>query len=679
MSALRRVGYDPSFTLSNLCWTSHRSVHAAASKPMTNRGSRATRSRPLAPDTPPSTGKTLSQLTQELDISQRRPAKRARKPAVNIDDGHAPRNKLIAYLAHIESTKDKVTLEDIEQYKHRRRPNPRSSTYDQDYTELLDVLAASFTIPQLKRFLQLYGTRPPPKRRLTKRLYAETIMEKWGWTSLAEVQQDRIDQSEVSEHQFPMEPGPSFLLMGKDGADLLSLAKRYNVHLSFTSNPLTLKVQGLKGSLKQVEGYLDIFKSGLEFETSCLPLGQRVNPEASQSISRASGAYVEAEADGKLWITYRKSQPHTAQIAKRLAVQTSMMDTDASTKAIFLPEEALDILSSSNHSLYPFLPMQTSSRKLESRSAFRLRRVGHWITDDSSTDAFTKGLAHNSGTVAAQSSRIDIRSHLLGELAKVPFEASFLSITASSGHFLFLAPTSRPTSLVPPLAGIQEPNVILDWIKKSPDDTFFNPSVPQSLLSSGNRHERQFHRLVYVAQSLEKHRSDPIPESTNLRKILTVEIPEGQTGGDIEAMPNELDAQRAAVCQQSMETGIDILIPDSPSDIHIWATNSRELSPNDLPEELRAFTERLRTQPSIEQADIPLMLTYKDTPYILRSSDHVRQRRQSVPLDTSKDAPIFFRGEFLLETTVDAVTGKDVTISKVTLTIVPAYHVAKHF
>ncbi|KAJ3509410.1 hypothetical protein NLJ89_g5234 [Agrocybe chaxingu] len=407
----------------------HRSVHAAASKLTTNRGSRATQSRSPAPDSPPSTGKTLSQLTQELDIAQRKPAKRARKPAVNIDDGHAPRNKLIAYLAHIESTKDKVALEDVEQYKHRRRPNPRSSTYDQDYTELLDVLTASFTIPQLKRFLQLYGTRPPSKRRLTKRLYAETIMEKWGWTSLAEVQQDRIDQSEVSEHQF---------------------------------------------------------------ETTSLPLGQLVNPEASQSISRASGAYVEREADGKVtqhhlhfWaselillqlrITYRKSQPHTAQIAKRLAVQTSMMDTDASTKAIYLPEEALDILSSSNYSLYPFLPTQTSSRKLESRSAFRLRRVGHWITDDSSTDAFVERLARNSGTVVAQSSSIDIRTHLLGELAKVPFEASFLSITASSGHLLFLAPTSRPTSLVPPLVGIQEPNDILDWIKKSPDDTFFNP------------------------------------------------------------------------------------------------------------------------------------------------------------------------------------------------------------
>lgn len=75
---------------------------------------------------------------------------------------------------------------------------------------------------------------------------------------------------------FPMEPGAAFLFMGKgtrmftlyeyvlnlklDGDDLTSLAKRYNVNLSFTSNPLSLRVQGLKGAIKQVQGFMKVFE-----------------------------------------------------------------------------------------------------------------------------------------------------------------------------------------------------------------------------------------------------------------------------------------------------------------------------------------------------------------------------------------------------------------------------------
>ena len=45
-----------------------------------------------------------------------------------------------------------------------------------------------------------------------------------------------------------------------EGAELLNLAKRYSVHLSFIEHPLKLRAKGLQGSLKRLQGYIDSFK-----------------------------------------------------------------------------------------------------------------------------------------------------------------------------------------------------------------------------------------------------------------------------------------------------------------------------------------------------------------------------------------------------------------------------------
>ncbi len=47
-----------------------------------------------------------------------------------------------------------------------------------------------------------------------------------------------------------------------DGAELLNLAQRYGVNLSFhTGDALSLKATGLQGSLKRLTGYLNSFKT----------------------------------------------------------------------------------------------------------------------------------------------------------------------------------------------------------------------------------------------------------------------------------------------------------------------------------------------------------------------------------------------------------------------------------
>lgn len=45
-----------------------------------------------------------------------------------------------------------------------------------------------------------------------------------------------------------------------DGADLLQLSMQYNVHISLTFNPLALRVEGLRGSLKGLSEYISSLK-----------------------------------------------------------------------------------------------------------------------------------------------------------------------------------------------------------------------------------------------------------------------------------------------------------------------------------------------------------------------------------------------------------------------------------
>ena len=56
-----------------------------------------------------------------------------------------------------------------------------------------------------------------------------------------------------------------------DGADLLNLTQQYSVHLSFNSDPLSLKVQGLRGDVKRMDVHMKNFE---EVSFLILLLGQ---------------------------------------------------------------------------------------------------------------------------------------------------------------------------------------------------------------------------------------------------------------------------------------------------------------------------------------------------------------------------------------------------------------------
>jgi len=107
-------------------------------------------------------------------------------------------SKIRQHLDHIELTKHNLKLEDVERYKPHQILDLTQPTYDEKYQEIQNALTRSFTKPQLRGFLELYGLPSPPDSK-GKIIFAELLMKWWGLEPLAKVQEERADWRENSE------------------------------------------------------------------------------------------------------------------------------------------------------------------------------------------------------------------------------------------------------------------------------------------------------------------------------------------------------------------------------------------------------------------------------------------------------------------------------------------------
>lgn len=95
-----------------------------------------------------------------------------------------------------------------------------------------------------------------------------------------------------------------------DGADLLEMSLTYNVHISLTTHPLALRVEGFRGSLKRLTEHIEsvkqvcttsdafvtyahCFAQSIVHETYQLPTKVRIPQDIVQQISRLAGAFLE--------------------------------------------------------------------------------------------------------------------------------------------------------------------------------------------------------------------------------------------------------------------------------------------------------------------------------------------------------------------------------------------------
>jgi len=189
-AALRRIHVQPSFSSR---WLSRRCIHGASSL---SSQARPSQSKYIGHDE----GQTTSIEPKE---STTRKTRRKSKKTANIDEDTVPTNTVQQHLDRFLQIdpQGSIALEDIERYRlpaKSKELNPHSPNYDHFFEETVNRLTQSFSLPQLRQFIELYGLVPPHQR--TKAVLARFIMEEqWKYPSLEKVKQERIDWTEQED------------------------------------------------------------------------------------------------------------------------------------------------------------------------------------------------------------------------------------------------------------------------------------------------------------------------------------------------------------------------------------------------------------------------------------------------------------------------------------------------
>ena len=232
-----------------------------------------------------------------------------------------PRPKVAEYLRYVAQNSE-MTLKDLESLRPSSHGPVGSAQYEAEYEALMAKLNRSFTVIQLRKFLDIYGI--PISKSFPKRKVASAIIEKkWDWPSLVQSQKLARSKKEVSTSgkllitfavyllfkvfsAIPLDPHQAFLLLGKgsgsellngamnlyiscvDGNEILSLSRAYNVHLRFSHKPLSLTIIGTTASVEQLEQHVEAIKQvqySMVFCVDC-PLNVLVRKLGGKTSSR---------------------------------------------------------------------------------------------------------------------------------------------------------------------------------------------------------------------------------------------------------------------------------------------------------------------------------------------------------------------------------------------------------
>ncbi|WVQ70210.1 uncharacterized protein L199_008436 [Kwoniella botswanensis] len=290
------------------------------------------------------------------------------------------------------------TLEDLLAKKPARPPpDPYHPKYPKLYQKLIDDLDNAFVQRQLKFFcrqLNLYTNSKTSKIGFIKK-----ILKTWGWV---EPKDERTDMKKP--HVYDLPPAELFLFLRENdlihemtkGYERMELAvvplseapqTPFSPTTAGDPNRMVLVAVGRVGPLVKLTNLIQERKKAIQtIEISAQELdGFKAPVGLLQTVSNATGAYVEPLSDDKYRITAMSVED--AENAKRLL-------TMASLRINSLPSHrSLDVLlPTPRHfqtqplrlSLYPFIPSISESlpwsiaSNSNSQALFRLKKVTEW-------------------------------------------------------------------------------------------------------------------------------------------------------------------------------------------------------------------------------------------------------------------------------------------------------------
>ncbi|EPT03978.1 hypothetical protein FOMPIDRAFT_139591 [Fomitopsis schrenkii] len=568
-------------------------------------------------------------------------------------------NGVEEHLASVTAAGLAPTMSDLERCRPARYPYPRTPKYGEEYNAVVSTLCRCFSKAQLRGFLASWDVNTPLAGSKRKKVeYAESIIENmWGWPSLKEIQRAARDRTEVATKIFPVNASEMFLILGKDGADLLGLSRAYNVHVSLNTQPFALRVEGVRGSLKSVGEHIDNIKKSITAVEFPLPAKVPFRQHILQRISRLTGALVElTDVEGTVRI-FAKT-PRSLEIAKRLVARASheLLLNASRERLAYEPSPSAEepvpaALFPSAYALYPFLSSQPLPWTIKAGGAFRMRRVGAWLNHVAGEDSqATGGLAGGRGRLLTRSkAAADLQEVLLQDLPGPSGTqlASRRVVRASTGHILLTtASPGQRASLVPPFPGSHAFTELLNWMNRRGAKTGFVPSLPAPLVNSSPATEKVIHRVVYRAVL-------PLPSDGQhhvpVHKFLSFETvlvqPRADAGSFDDQQPVGDLAEDAAIpalytdpeCYLGYESEVDVMLPDRPVDIQFSGQSLTLITPGEEPPELQTYTTELRTFLTDESADgkqpdPPLRFSFAGDTWVMLSSTSVRRSVETLVL-----------------------------------------------
>ncbi|KAI0660400.1 hypothetical protein C8Q70DRAFT_975197 [Cubamyces menziesii] len=594
-----------------------------------------------------------------------------------------PFSRVQSYLASINASGAEPTLEDLERCRPSKMPPPHSPRYVQAYTELIGTLCRSFTKEQLRKFLvQTLGTSRHCATSRKKAEYAESILEKlWSWPTLRELEKAKRDRTEVLTKVLPVTASELFLILGKDGSDLLRLSKEYDVHISLRRKPMGLRVEGTRGSLRGLAEHIDTLKKSFVQETYTLPLPVPIPAGLVQRISRLSSAYLEndPECPGKLRLVAKGESGLTA--AKRLASR-AVQELEENARIPLLtylpPDETVLAVYPHSYALYPYFSPRSLPFTMHTNGSFRIRRVGEWLEFGSREDVRrTGGLAGGDAHISTLDERpADLKAVLLDDPHKASqFEGSNVVLKASMGHMLLTRQSGeQKATLIPPLTGEHPFGKVRKWMAQNSVKMTFVPDLPLPLLRLQPDRQSVKHRLVYHALPAGTHKSSsdstPLPTlPIQWKKVISLELTltdlrtveskqptrsrlperdleEGLTLEDLEeeALPLSSSSEESSIpilnasgahCWAGAEADLNLLIPDRPMDLQFTVRNAATLSETQQPPELQEYVAKLRaylqgSESTSDQPRPPLLLEYAGERYMLHSNSSIKQSEENL-------------------------------------------------
>ncbi|KIY72855.1 hypothetical protein CYLTODRAFT_449592 [Cylindrobasidium torrendii FP15055 ss-10] len=524
------------------------------------------------------------------------------------------------HLAGVRKSRRVVTVEEVETFRPKVAPNPARDDFQTKYRAVQDKITFAFRPKQLARFIRLYGLKVPAQE--DRYAYAAVIMEQaWGFASVADIVEARRDSTETETISIQLTPQECFLLMGKDGMDLHGLTSKHRVKIALASNPLALKAEALRGSLRAFEQHVTAFKNNIREDIYDLPINTTVSPSLLQKASRMCGAFIETLSDGRLRISHRADQPESARRASRVITQVSAQDGrqlfNNLTAYIQTPSE-LDI--EPRYAMYPFLASHGTPWALSTDCAFRLRRVGEYSSSQRKepTGAFLdqgETLSLSTGTCNIQSIMESLGAFTKGN-----------TVSASIGHSVFT--TSGPRNrLVPPYQSSSSAADIFDWLKRNSIQRAFLASVPTPVLDRASEVCRVLHRVCYRAIG---DMPNAVVDGVRPWKQIHFDVNLHGFGAEDPDSVGALEPQ----CSAGVSSSLVMLLPDRPVDLQLSVNNMSPLPESDLPEALVGYVGDLESflrdeSTAISQPQPPLSFDYNGDRYILASNTSVRQHKNT--------------------------------------------------